>query len=146
MGIGASLTLIAIGAILAFALRVDLSGIDINMIGWILILVGLVGMAFTMMYTRPRRGAPVAEVLDEEPVYMVRQDEPAAETTEQPGAAFGEPAESDASQHVPPHVHPAPEAPPESSQPGSQGPAVPEQQAAPRQPARQAAARRRPWR
>jgi hypothetical protein len=57
MGIGVSLTFIAIGAILAFALRVDLSGIDIQLVGWILILVGLISMGFTLKYTRPRRRA-----------------------------------------------------------------------------------------
>ena len=57
MGIGVSLTFIALGAILAFALRVDLSGIDITLVGWILILVGLISMGFTLRYTRPRRRA-----------------------------------------------------------------------------------------
>jgi hypothetical protein len=57
MGIGVSLTFIAIGAILAFALRIDLSGIDIQLVGWILILVGLISMGFTLKYTRPRRRA-----------------------------------------------------------------------------------------
>ena len=33
MGIGVSLAFIALGAILAFALRVDLSGIDIQLVG-----------------------------------------------------------------------------------------------------------------
>jgi hypothetical protein len=55
MGIGVSLSFIAIGAILAFALRVDFSGVDIHMVGWILILVGLISMGFTLKYTRPRR-------------------------------------------------------------------------------------------
>ncbi|WP_083999585.1 DUF6458 family protein [Actinomadura kijaniata] len=57
MGIGVSLAFIAIGAILAFALQIDLSGINITMVGWILILVGLISMAFTLLYTRPRRRA-----------------------------------------------------------------------------------------
>jgi hypothetical protein len=57
MGIGVSLSFIAIGAILAFALRVDLSGINIQLVGWILILVGLISMGFTVKYTRPRRRA-----------------------------------------------------------------------------------------
>ncbi|QFG23160.1 DUF6458 family protein [Actinomadura sp. WMMB 499] len=56
MGIGVSLAFMAIGAILAFALRVDLSGVNIQMVGWILILVGVISMLFTLKYTRPRRG------------------------------------------------------------------------------------------
>ncbi|MDL4816720.1 DUF6458 family protein [Actinomadura opuntiae] len=57
MGIGVSLAFIAIGAILAFALRVDLAGVDIHLVGWILLLVGAFSMAFTLKYTRPRRQA-----------------------------------------------------------------------------------------
>ncbi|MQY05282.1 DUF6458 family protein [Actinomadura macrotermitis] len=54
MGIGVSLAFIAIGAILAFALRVDLAGVDIHLVGWILILVGVISMVFTLAYTRRR--------------------------------------------------------------------------------------------
>ncbi|MEV5573626.1 DUF6458 family protein [Spirillospora sp. NPDC052269] len=57
MGIGVSLAFIALGAILAFALRVDLRGLDIHLVGWILILVGVISMIFTFAYTRPRRRA-----------------------------------------------------------------------------------------
>ncbi|XRQ07319.1 DUF6458 family protein [Actinomadura welshii] len=55
MGIGVSLAFIAIGAILAFALQVDVSGINITLVGLILMLVGLISMGFTLKYTRPRR-------------------------------------------------------------------------------------------
>jgi hypothetical protein len=67
MGIGVSLAFIALGAILAFALRVDLSGIDIHLVGWILILVGLISMGFTLKYTRPRRR--VGRVVGADPAY-----------------------------------------------------------------------------
>lgn len=67
MGIGVSLAFIAIGAILAFALRVDLSGVDIHLVGWILIVVGAVSMAFTLKYTRPRRRA--GRVVGADPAY-----------------------------------------------------------------------------
>jgi len=43
-GIGTSLMLIAVGAILAFAVNFQTSGIDINAIGGILMVVGLVGL------------------------------------------------------------------------------------------------------
>ncbi|WP_433330975.1 DUF6458 family protein [Spirillospora sp. CA-294931] len=71
MGIGVSLAMIALGAILAFALRIDLSGVDIQMVGMILILIGLISMAFTLKYTRPRRRASVMSGVD--PGYV---DEP----------------------------------------------------------------------
>jgi uncharacterized protein DUF6458 len=98
MGLGASLAFIAIGAILAFALRVELSGVDIQTVGWILILVGLIGMAFTLMYTRPRqRNAVVADVVEEEPLYVVQSEEPVAHVHE-PAPHVHEPPPA-------PHVH-----------------------------------------
>jgi Domain of unknown function (DUF6458) len=76
MGFGASLAFIAIGAILAFATRFSISGIDVQMIGWILMGVGVVGMLVTFAYIRPRRRAGVAEVIEEEPaVYTTYPDE-----------------------------------------------------------------------
>ncbi|WP_207400570.1 DUF6458 family protein [Actinomadura roseirufa] len=78
MGIGVSLAFIAIGAILAFALRVDLSGVDIHLVGWILILVGLISMGFTLRYTRPRRRAGRVAGTDpaygDEPGTIVREE------------------------------------------------------------------------
>ena len=43
MGLGVSLFLIAIGAVLAFAVNVTTSGVDINTVGYILLVVGVVG-------------------------------------------------------------------------------------------------------
>jgi hypothetical protein len=68
MGIGASIFLLAVGAILAFAVNADISGIDINVIGWILMAAGLAGLVITLWYWNSRRrtvvtrrtGAPVA--------------------------------------------------------------------------------------
>jgi hypothetical protein len=75
MGFGASLAFIAIGAILAFATHFTISGIDLQMIGWILMGVGVIGMVVTFAYTRPRRRARVAEVINEEPAYLTYPDE-----------------------------------------------------------------------
>jgi hypothetical protein len=47
MGIGASVFLLAIGAILAFAVDYNLNGVDINVIGWILMAAGVVGLFMT---------------------------------------------------------------------------------------------------
>ena len=57
MGIGVSIFLIAVGLILALAVDVNVSGIDINVIGWILVLVGIVGLAMTALIFAPRRRA-----------------------------------------------------------------------------------------
>lgn len=50
MGIGASLVLIAIGAILAFAVNVEVEAFDIDTIGVILMIVGVVGGLLSMMF------------------------------------------------------------------------------------------------
>jgi Flp pilus assembly protein protease CpaA len=44
MTIGGSLFLIAVGAILAFAVTAEVAGVDLQTVGWILIVVGVVGL------------------------------------------------------------------------------------------------------
>jgi len=55
MGIGASIFLLAVGALLAFAVNAHISGIDINVIGWILMAAGLVGLITTLWFWNSRR-------------------------------------------------------------------------------------------
>lgn len=50
MGIGVSLVLIAIGAILAWAVDYSVSGVDINAIGAILMVVGAVGLVVSLLF------------------------------------------------------------------------------------------------
>jgi hypothetical protein len=50
MGIGVSLILIAVGAVLAFAVHVSSSGFNIHTIGYILLVVGIVGALISMMF------------------------------------------------------------------------------------------------
>ena len=50
MGIGVALILIAAGAILAFAVNTEVSGIEIQTIGWILLVVGIVGAILSMIF------------------------------------------------------------------------------------------------
>ena len=50
MGLGVSLLLIAAGAILAFAVNATVSGVDITTIGWILLIVGIVGAVLSMIF------------------------------------------------------------------------------------------------
>ena len=50
MGLGVSLFLIAIGAVLAFAVNVTTSGVDINTVGYILLVVGIVGALISLMF------------------------------------------------------------------------------------------------
>ncbi len=56
MGIGASLFLIAAGAILTFALNLHVGGVDLHVIGWILMAVGVLGLIVTMVIWGGRRG------------------------------------------------------------------------------------------
>lgn len=50
MSIGFSLVLVAIGAILAWAVNYTLVGIDIKIVGVILIVVGLAGLVLSMLF------------------------------------------------------------------------------------------------
>lgn len=50
-GIGGSLLLIALGAVLYWAVNVDAEGMDLNLIGLILLVVGVVGLILTLIMT-----------------------------------------------------------------------------------------------
>jgi hypothetical protein len=50
MGIGVSIFLLALGAILAFAVDVQTSGLDLNTVGVILMIVGAIGLATSFLF------------------------------------------------------------------------------------------------
>jgi hypothetical protein len=50
MGVGVSLFLIAIGLILWLAVSAEVSGIDINMVGLILVIIGAIGLLISMIF------------------------------------------------------------------------------------------------
>ena len=50
MSIGASLFLIAVGAILTFAVSDPISGVDLGMIGVILMVVGAIGLVLSLLF------------------------------------------------------------------------------------------------
>jgi hypothetical protein len=50
MGLGVSLVLIAIGAILTFAVNATVSGVNLDSVGWILMIVGLVGFLLSLAF------------------------------------------------------------------------------------------------
>lgn len=50
MGIGVSLILIAIGAILAWAVNYHVTGIDLNVVGGILMVVGVIGLLLSLAF------------------------------------------------------------------------------------------------
>ena len=65
MGIGTSIFLIALGAILKYAVNAEVSGLEISTIGLILMIVGIIGLLislFTMtLWDRDRRRGVVEE-------------------------------------------------------------------------------------
>ena len=50
MGIGTSIFLIAVGAILYFAVETSISGIDIATVGLILMIVGIIGLVISLFW------------------------------------------------------------------------------------------------
>jgi hypothetical protein len=55
MRLGTGIVLLALGAILTFALNVDVSGIDLQVVGWILMLVGALGIVLELAVWGPRQ-------------------------------------------------------------------------------------------
>jgi hypothetical protein len=64
MGIGVGIVLIAIGAVLTFAVHVTFSGFSIQTVGIILMIVGAVGLLIDLAIFMPRRRSVVATRTD----------------------------------------------------------------------------------
>ena len=75
MPLGTSIFLIAVGAILRYAVTTTVSGIDITTVGLILMIVGIAGLVLSIFYMlawSPRRGRVVRDrVVERDP-----RDEP----------------------------------------------------------------------
>ena len=65
MGIGTSLFLIAVGAILKFAVTDSISGVELSTIGLILMVVGIVGLLISLLFLSRRRDAVGGTVVRE---------------------------------------------------------------------------------
>ena len=50
MGLGVSLILIAVGAVMAWAVHVSTSGFNIHTVGYILLVVGIIGGLLSMIF------------------------------------------------------------------------------------------------
>jgi membrane protein implicated in regulation of membrane protease activity len=71
MSIGSSVFLIAVGAILRYAVTATVSGISIQTVGLILMLAGILGLVLSLLYLfawRPRR-AGGEQVVERRPPY-----------------------------------------------------------------------------
>jgi hypothetical protein len=62
VGIGTSIFLIALGAILRYAVNADISGLEISTVGLILMIAGVLGLLISLLYmtlwSRGRTPAP----------------------------------------------------------------------------------------
>lgn len=73
MGIGTSIFLIALGAILKFAVHASISGVSLQTVGVILMVVGVLGLVLSLVFmstwTRRRRDVVVDDrrVVDDRP-------------------------------------------------------------------------------
>ena len=73
MGIGAGIFLIAVGAILAFALNSqDVAGINLAVVGVILMLAGVSGVALDLVIFAPRRRVGYRDTAVVDPAYGSR--------------------------------------------------------------------------
>ncbi len=59
MRVGASLFLIAVGAILKFAVNKHVNGVDLNTVGVILMVIGVVGLLISLAFIGMRRRTDV---------------------------------------------------------------------------------------
>lgn len=77
MRLGTAIVLIALGAILTFAVSVQVSGLDLRVVGWILMLVGALGVVLELAVWGPRtrrrrvtttdgHGRPVGTTVEDE--------------------------------------------------------------------------------
>jgi hypothetical protein len=55
MGIGLSIFLIVVGAILTFAVHATVAGLDLHVVGWVLMLAGVAGLALFFVFWNRRR-------------------------------------------------------------------------------------------
>ena len=67
MGIGVGLFLMAVGAILAFAVTAEVQGIDVATVGWILMILGAVGILLSLVLWSSRGWGTRRQIVEEEP-------------------------------------------------------------------------------
>ena len=81
MGIGLSILLLALGAILAFAVSATTwMGVNLHVVGYILMGAGAIGLVWSLIITATRRRPSVVDVSDQPPV-VVHRDQPVVDDT-----------------------------------------------------------------
>ena len=87
MGIGSSIFVIVVGAILTFALEAEVAGIDMDALGIIVMLLGIVWLVWTLQILGPHEGVVTRvirvrrapgrrRVYDESTTRQVDEDDP----------------------------------------------------------------------
>ncbi|MGN7862355.1 DUF6458 family protein [Microbacterium sp. 22303] len=66
MGMGAGIVLFVIGAILEFALNIQVTWIDLHLVGYILMIAGAVVFLLSLILMLTRRGRRTGPVSDED--------------------------------------------------------------------------------
>jgi hypothetical protein len=76
MSLGAGIFLLAVGAILAFAINVDVPGIDLTVVGYILMVAGALGiiLGIVLLTRRHRSVATTRTAVDPATGDQVRRD------------------------------------------------------------------------
>ena len=116
MGIGLGIFLIALGAILTFAVNFTIGGLDLDVVGWILMIVGAGGLIL-FFYLWNRRRVPVAVEAVRQPQMRSRPStyddpaprQPATVSTVTAVAPVAPPPETTATVAAPAPVAPPPE-------------------------------------
>jgi uncharacterized membrane protein YidH (DUF202 family) len=80
MSIGVGIFLMVLGAILAFAVETDVPGINVNSLGVILLLIGLVAVVYSLLFWsnvtpwgRRRIAARRRVVVEDDPVEVIEE-------------------------------------------------------------------------
>jgi protein-S-isoprenylcysteine O-methyltransferase Ste14 len=62
VGIGGSIFLIAVGAIIAFGVNASVGWLDLSVVGWVLMLAGVAGLVLTLWFWQSRRRTIVTTI------------------------------------------------------------------------------------
>lgn len=85
MGIGVSVLLLALGAILAFAVQASTyMGVSVHVVGWILMAAGAIGLVWSLIVLSMRRRPTVVDVSEDDPI-VVRRPNTVDDTYRRPG-------------------------------------------------------------
>ena len=91
MGIGGGIFLVALGAILAFAVHAKISWLDLHVVGWVLMLAGAAVIGLTIWFWQQRRARHRMTLVEEtrmihDPTGMVPPEPPDTELPAGPTA------------------------------------------------------------